>query len=178
VTRVGRWEWAFAADAVARGDLLVLLEGGTALTRPVAIGERFWLLPSWRSERPDAVKRTWWPELSRAHRERPVDGSVPLRSLCSVVSSHPLDVATRSRIAHLHPWSPAYAEQAERALVVRAHARAAAWEISLEQGDDRYAELAEDPPEDALLPALTDEAFGLHRARLARDLELADAPRG
>jgi hypothetical protein len=177
VTRAGRWEWAFAADAVARGDLLVLLEGGIALSRPVAVGDRFWLLPSWRSERPEAVKRTWWPELSRAHREQPADGSVPLRTLCSVVSSHPLDAAARTRIAHLHPWSTAYADRAERALLVRAHASAAASQVALEQGDDRYTELADDPPEDALLPALTDEAFALHRGRLERDLEAADAPR-
>jgi hypothetical protein len=178
VTRAARWEWAFAAAAVARGDLLVLLEGGIAVSRPVATGDRFWLLPSWRSERPEAVKRTWWPELSRAHRERPDDGVVPLRSLCSVVSTHQLDSTARARIAHLHPWSSAYAERAERALVVRAHARAEAFRLPFEERDDRYAELPEDPPEEALLPALTDEAFALHRGRLARDLELADAPRG
>ena len=178
MTRAGRWEWAFAADAVARGDLLVLLDGGAALEHPATVGDRFWLLPSWRSERPESLKRSWWPELSRAHRARRVDGSVPLRSLCTVVSSHPLDAAARARIAHLHPWSPACAERAERALVVRAHARVDPWDVRLEQSDDRYAMLSEDPVEHDLLPALTDEAFALHRSRLVRDLELADAPRG
>ena len=178
MTRAGRWEWAFAVDAVARGDLLVLLDGGAAMTHPVAPGDRFWLLPSWRSEGPECVKRSWWPELSRAHRERRADGAVPLRTLCSVVASDPLDASTRSRIAGLHPWSPAYAEQAGRVLVVRAQARAEALPVELAQGDERYASLTADPTEDDLLPALTDEAFALHRARLTRDQDRADAPRG
>ena len=28
----------------------------------------FWLLPSWRNERPEAVKRSWWAEITRAAR--------------------------------------------------------------------------------------------------------------
>jgi hypothetical protein len=176
VTRVGRWEWAFAAQAVARGDLLLLLDRETP-TQP-ATGDRLWLLPSWRNERPDAVKRSWWAEVSRSNRERPSDGSVPLRSLCDVVSAHALDDETRALIAPFHPWSPDWARQATRALVVRAYARAEPFPIHVDAGGGDYAELADDPPEQQLLPALTDEAFALHRARVERDLEAVDAPRG
>ena len=38
-----------------------------------------------------------------------------------------------------------------------------------------YIELADEPPAGGLLPALTDEAFALHRAPLDRGLEAADA---
>lgn len=172
MTRIGRWEWAFAAQAVARGDLLVLLDGATGIAeQPVSEGDRLWLLPTWRNERPEAVKRSWLAEISRSNRERPEDGSVPLRSLCSVVSTHRLDDGNRARVARHHPWSPEYARLAERALVVRAYARAEPFATRLDEGADPYVELAAEPPEQFLLPALTDEAFVLHRANVERDLE-------
>jgi hypothetical protein len=78
VTRLGRWEWAFAAEAVARGDVLLLLDDESAM---------------------------------------------------------------------------AYS-------------------------DDRYVDLEGDPPQDGLLPCLTDDAFAVHRAAVEHDLEPGHAPRG
>jgi hypothetical protein len=177
VTRTARWEWAFATDAIARGDLLLLLDDEAAAEHPVAPGDRIWLLPSWRDEEPDTVKRSWWPEVSRAHRVRPRDASVPVRCLCEVVTTHSLDDDARARIAPFHPWSTAGAETARRALVVRAEARAEPVSLASPPGEHAYVELAEEQPEAGLLLALTDEAFELHRTPLERGLEVADAPR-
>jgi hypothetical protein len=178
VTRAARWEWAFAVDAVARGDLLFLLDDAPAAAHRVDAGDRLWLLPSWRNEHPVAVKRSWWAEVSRANRERPDDGSVPVRCLCEVVSSHALDAATRTRIAPHHPWSREHADTAERALVVRARARPEPRSVDAREAGDTYDELALEPPDDGLLPALTDAAFLLHRAVVEGALEDANAARG
>ncbi|MEO9174211.1 MAG: DUF1802 family protein [Gaiellales bacterium] len=178
MTRAARWEWAFAVDAVARGDLLLLLDDDRAARRPVDAGQRIWLLPSWRNERPAAVKRSWWPEVSRANRERPADGRVPLRCLCEVVASHALDDVVRMRIATLHPWSREHARSAERVLVVRAEARAEPRSVSAPQMDETYDELVLEPAEDGLLPALTDEAFALHLAIVEGTSEAGHASRG
>jgi hypothetical protein len=178
VTRAARWEWAFAVDAVARGDLVLLLDDASATAHRVDAGDRLWLLPSWRNERPVSVKRSWWAEVSRANRERPDDGSTSLRCLCEVVSSHALDAATRDRIAPHHPWSREHADLAERALVVRARARPEPRPVEARQAAGTYVELALEPSEDALLPALTDEAFALHRAVAENALEVGYAARG
>jgi len=177
VTRLGRWEWAFAAEAVARGDILLLLDDEAATAHSADPGDRLWLLPSWRNERPEAVKRSWWAEISRSNRERPADGTVPVRCLCDVVATHPLDDGTRGRIARYHPWSRARAQLARRALLVRAYARVPG-PLAAEQGGERYVELVSDPPQDGLLPCLTDDAFALHRAAIEHDLEPGHAPRG
>jgi Domain of unknown function (DUF1802) len=177
VTRAARWEWAFAVDAVARGDLLLLLDDAPAAAHRVDPGDRLWLLPSWRNELPAAVKRSWWAEVSRANRERPDDGSVPLRCLCEVVSSHALDAATRTRIAPHHPWSREHADAAERALVVRARAHPEPRPVEAQQ-TDTYDELALEPADDGLLPALTDAGFALQRAVAEDALEGAHAARG
>ena len=177
MTRLGRWEWAFAAEAVARGDVLLLLDDGAAMARNADPGDSLWLLPSWRNERPEAVKRSWWAEISRSNRERPAEGTVPVRCLCDVVASHPLDDGARSRISQYHPWSRTRAQLARRALLVRAYARVPGSLVAT-QGDDRYIELAGDPPQDGLMPCLTDDAFALHRAAIERNLEPCDAPRG
>jgi hypothetical protein len=177
VTRLGRWEWAFAAEAVARGDVLLLLDDEGASARSADPGDSLWLLPSWRNERPEAVKRSWWAEISRSNRERPPDGSVPVRCRCEIVASHALDDGARRRIAAYHPWSRERAQLARRALLVRAHARVPE-PLAAAQGADSYVELAEDPPTDGLLPCLTDDAFALHRAVIEGNLEPGHAPRG
>jgi hypothetical protein len=178
VTRTARWEWAFATEAIARGDLLLLLDDEAAATRPVAAGDRLWLLPSWRVERTEAVKRSWWAEITRSSRAQPSDGSIPLRCLCEVVAAHRLDDDARRRIAPFHPWTTDGARDARRALVVRAQARARPLSLPRPQAETAYVELDAEQPEDGLLPALTAEAFALHRAPLERQLEAADAPRG
>jgi hypothetical protein len=175
VTRAARWEWAFATEAIARGDLLLLLDDERAAEHPADPGDRIWLVPSWRSESPDAVKRSWWPEISRSHRARAADGAVPLRCLCEIVTAHELDEPMRVRIAPFHPWSPAWASAARRALLVRAQARPEPIPIPRPDQADAYLELADEPIEDELLPALTDEAFALHRAAIERELEGAHA---
>jgi hypothetical protein len=173
---LARWEWAFAAQAVARGDILLLLDDEAASEQRADPGDRLWLLPSWQDERPAAVKRSWWAEVSRSNNERPTDGSVPVRCLCDVVASHTLDDAARARIAPYHPWSREHARHARRALLVRAHARAPR-PVAVERGDDTYVELASAPSFEGLLPALTDDAFALHRAEIERNLEHGYAPR-
>jgi len=177
VTRAARWEWAFATEAIARGDLLLLLDDEAAAARPVDPGDRLWLLPSWRNERPEAVKRSWWAEISRANRAPPADGTVPVRCLCEVVATHSLDDETLRRIAPFHPWSPEGASEARRALLVRAEARVSPISLERPPAEHAYVELTREPPEEGMLPALTAEAFALHRAPLERELEAADAPR-
>lgn len=177
MTRAARWEWAFATEAIARGDLLLLLDDEAAAARPVAPGDRLWLLPSWSVEHTEAVKRAWWPEISRSSRARPTDDSVPVRCLCEVVATHPLDDDARTRIAPFHPWSAEGARDARRALIVRARARVRPRSLAGPDVGQAYVELADEQPEDALLPALTTEAFALHRAPLERELEVADASR-
>ncbi len=178
VTRLGRWEWAFAAEAVARGDILLLLDDEAAAAHSADPGDRLWLLPSWRNERPEAVKRSWWAEISRSNRERPADGTVPVRCLCDVVATHPLDDETRGRIAPVPPVEPrARADRTPRAAGAR-RMHGSPGRSPPSQGDDRYVELAADPPQDGLLPCLTDDAFALHRAVIEHDLEPGHAPRG
>jgi hypothetical protein len=176
VTRAARWQWAFATEAIARGDLLLLLDDEAAAEHPVDPGDRFWLLPSWRSQSPDTVKRSWWPEVSRSHRARTGDGTVPLRCLCEVVTKHALGEEARRRIAPFHPWSSEGASSARRALLVRAQARPEPLTLPRTEFDSTYLELADEPAAEGLLPALTDEAFALHRAPLEHELEAADAP--
>jgi hypothetical protein len=175
VTTAARWEWAFATDAIARGDLLLLLDDERASEHPAEPGDRLWLLPSWRSQSPDAVKRSWWAEISRSHRDRPMDGSVPVRCLCEIVTAHALDEGSRRRIAPFHPWSPDGASGARRALLVRAEAGPEPISLPRPEQAETYLSLPLGPAEDALLPALTDEAFALHRAPLERELEAVDA---
>lgn len=177
MTRAARWEWAFASEAIARGDLLLLLDDEAAAAQPVTTGDRLWLLPSWRNEHPEAVKRSWWAEITRANRALPADGSVPVRCLCEVVATHALDEETRRRIAPFHPWSKERASGAQRALLVRASARVSPVPVDRPPGDETYVELTLAQPEDGLLPALTGEAFALHRAPIERELDAADAPR-
>jgi hypothetical protein len=175
VTTAARWECAFATDAIARGDLLLLLDDERASAHPAQPGDRLWLLPSWSSQSPDSVKRSWWPEISRSHRDRPADGSVPVRCLCEIVTAHALDDEARRRIAPFHPWSPDGASAARRALLVRAEASPEPVSLVGPEQDEMYLALPLAPPEDRLLPALTDEAFALHRAPLERELEAVDA---
>jgi Domain of unknown function (DUF1802) len=177
VTRAARWEWAFATEAIARGDLLLLFDDEAAAEHSVDPGDRLWLLPSWRGERPEAVKRSWWPEISRAAGAQPADGTVPVRCLCEIVTTRSLDEDTRRRLTPFHPWSPEGASTARRALLVRAEARPEPIELPCPATDAAYIELAAEPPPDGLLPALTDEGFALHRAPIERELESADAPR-
>jgi hypothetical protein len=177
VTRAARWEWAFATEAIARGDLLLLLDDEAAAEHPADPGDRLWLLPSWPSARPEAVERSWWAEISRSNSARPTDRTVPVRCLCEIVATHPLDDDARRGLAPFHPWTPEGASAARRALLVRAEARPAPLSLSCTDDGGRYVELALEPPRDGLLPALTDEAFALHRAPIERALEALDASR-
>jgi hypothetical protein len=177
VTRAARWEWAFATEAIARGDLLLLLDDEVAAAHPLDPGDRLWLLPSWRSERPELVKRSWWPEISRASGAQPGDGTVPLRCLCEIVTTHALDEDARQRLTPFHPWSSEGASTARRALLVRAEARPEPMALASPASCAAYLELSAEPPQDGLLPALTAEGFALHRAPIERELESVDAPR-
>jgi hypothetical protein len=60
---------------------------------------------------------------------------------------------------------------------VRAEARAEPRPLLASQTDESYDELALEPAEDGLLPALTDEAFGLHREVVDAALEAGHAAR-
>jgi hypothetical protein len=177
VTRAARWEWAFATEAIARGDLLLLLDDEAAAEHPLDPGDRIWLLPSWRSERPEAVKSSWWPEISRASGAQPRDGTVPVRCLCEVVTTHALDEDARRRLNPFHPWSSEGVSAARRALLVRAQARPEPMALTRPATGEAYVELADEPSREGLLPALTAEGFALHRAPIERELESVDAPR-
>ena len=103
---------------------------------------------------------------------------MPLRCLCEIVSSHPLDDAVRGRIAPYHPWSRAHADSAERALLVRAEARPVGQPVNERQAGARYVELALEPSGDDLLPALTPEALRSSVPSSGEPVAAAGAPRG
>jgi hypothetical protein len=187
VTRLALKEWAVAVEAIARGDMLVTLRKGGIREREFLVaGERFWLLPTYEHQNAEQTKRLWHGELDavRAHAPAPDAPELALRCLCEVHSAHALDDPGQvEALEPFHVWTPAYMRERLDwrprkplwAVVMRASARAEPLLVPRDPAFDgcrSWAELAEEPDEDGLLPALTDEAFALHvekvEAALAR----------
>jgi hypothetical protein len=150
---------AVAAEAIARGDLLFALYSGDP---PPAEDAQLWLLPD--GDEPGALAATWQREAAAIATHPP-----GVRCRCSVRSAHALDAGALGRIAGMHIWSDGYLtqrlESGERlhALIVRAWAAP--------QGPQPGGGLTPAlPPDNDLLPALTDAAFALLVARLEQAL--------
>jgi hypothetical protein len=146
-----------AAEAIARGDLLFALYSGDL---PPAEDDQLWLLPD--GSEPDAVASTWQREAAAITARAP-----GVRCRANVLGAYPLDAGALGRIAGMHVWSDGHlnrrlaAGEQLHAVVVRAWA---APEGLPPGGNDQV------PPDDDLLPALTDSAFALLVARLEEAL--------
>jgi hypothetical protein len=190
VTRLALKEWAVAAEAVARGDMLVTLrKGGIREKEFLVRGERFWLLPTYEHQNAAQTKQVWHRELDalQAHAPRSDAPQVALRCLCEVHAAHALEDARQvDALDRFHVWTPAYMQERLGwrprkplwAVVVRAYARAEPLLVPRDPAFDgcrSWVELAEEPPEEDLLPALTDEAFALHVELVESALEGAAA---
>jgi hypothetical protein len=166
VTRLALREWAIVAEAVARGDVIVLLRPPPA-EEPVALapGLRFWLLPAARGQRPSALTPAWRSELARLGGR----DATPRAPLCELHAVHELaDAGLLEAFAPFHPFAGdaiAALPLPLGVLVVRAWSPLAGGPES-GAGEGAWLELDGDPPEDGLLPALTDGAFDLFAARV------------
>jgi hypothetical protein len=183
VTRLALKEWAVAVDAIARGDMLVTLrKGGIREKEFLVEGERFWLLPTYEHQNAAQTKPLWHRELGASAAARPGGGQLALRCQCVVHAAHPLeDVAAVAALEPFHLWTQAYAEERLGwrprkplwALVLRGYALPEPVRLphlDAYDGCRSWTELAEEPSDDDLLPALTDEAFALHAERVAAAL--------
>jgi hypothetical protein len=166
-------EWHVVAEAIARGDqVLTLRKGGIGETEFAVAGSAFWLCPNWEQQ-PAEVKRQWHGELARSNRERPTDGTLPVRCHCTVEAAWELTSADQlSALDTWHLWTPAYAEsrlewRPTKPLTVLLLRAAALIEPFPLQPDEAYGgckswiELLEEPPTEQLIPALTDTAFDM-----------------
>lgn len=168
MTRLVLREWAIVAEAVARGDSVVLLRPlSTCEPGELGVGSRFWLVPTHDPRHAGALKEAWQPEL--AGLDAPAaPGS--LRCLCEVEASYAVDAACAAALEPFHVFSCAAVEALPRplrALVVRARVPLDPPCVMLpEAGATLWFELARAPDADGLLPALTDDAFELFAQRI------------
>jgi hypothetical protein len=181
-------EWHVVAEAIARGDqVLTLRKGGIGEQVFAAAGSTFWLYPDWEHQQAAAVKRQWHGELARSNRERPTDGSIPIRCRCTVEAAWELtDADQLTALDAWHLWTPAYAESSLEwrpmepltVLLLRAASLIEPFPLQPDEayGDsDSWVELLEDPPAEQLIPALTDTAFEMRSVALH---EALGAPAG
>src|SRR4051794_14769213 len=162
--------------------LVTLRKGGIREKEFLVRGERFWLLPTWEHQCTDQTKPAWHGALAASQAEHPADGRIPVRALCEVHAAHALeDPAAVRALAPFHVWTPAYAEERLGwrptkplwAIVLRTWATldATVLEPSEAYGGCRsWVELEQEPSQAGLVPALTDEAFALHAARVEQAL--------
>jgi hypothetical protein len=188
VTRLALKEWAVAVDAIARGDMLVTLrKGGIREKEFLVEGERFWLLPTYEHQNAAQTKPLWHRDLAHSASARPPAEQLALRCLCVVHAAHPLDdPAAVAALEPFHLWTEAYAEERLGwrprkplwALVLRAYARPEPLllpHLASYDGCRSWTELAGEPSDEGLLPALTDEAFKLHAVRVEAALAAVPA---
>lgn len=174
-------EWHVVAEAIARGDqVLTIRKGGIGEKAFAVAGSAFWLYPNWEHQQAAEVKRAWHGELARSNRERPTDGKIPIRCHCTVEAAWEVTEAEPlAALAGWHLWTPAYAESRLKwrptkpltVLLLRAAALIEPFPLTPDEaygGCKSWIELAEEPPADRLIPALTDHAFGL-RADAVRE---------
>jgi hypothetical protein len=187
MTRLALKEWALAAEAIARGDMLVTLrKGGIHEKEFLVAGTRFWLAPTYEHQTRSQTKHHWHGELRRSQQAQPARG-LHVRCLCEVHAAHAItDAETVDALSPFHVWTAEYA--AERlgwrptkplwALVVRAYALVDPVEIPWREAYDgcrSWIELEDEVPQDGLLPALSDTAFALHAARVEQALSSVGA---
>jgi hypothetical protein len=183
-------EWHVVVEAVARGDqVLTLRKGGIGDKSFAAAGSAFWLYPGWEHQEAAEVTRQWHGELARSNRERPTDGTIPIRCRCTVEAAWELtDADQLTALDGWHLWTRAYAEsrlewQPTKPLTVLLLRAAALIEPFPLQPDAAYDggescfELLEEPPVDDLIPALTDVAFDMRSVAVHEALGAPDGVR-
>jgi hypothetical protein len=164
-------EWHVVVEAIARGDqVLTLGKGGGEKALSVA-GSAFWLFPSWQRQQASDVQRAWHGELARSNRERPVDGTIPIRCHCSVEAAWELtDADQLATLDGWHLWTPGYVRSRLESdptkpltvLLLRASALIEPFAVQPSEAHtvvESWVELSAEPPTADLIPALTDTAF-------------------
>lgn len=173
-------EWHVVVEAIARGDQVITLrEGGIAEKAFAVAGSAFWLYPVWEHQQATDVKRVWHGELARSNRERPTDGTIPIRCHCTVDAAWELtDGAQLAALDGWHLWTPSYAAsrldwhppKPLTALLLRASSLIEPSALHPSEASTGISafELAAEPPAADLIPALTDTAFQM-RSLAVRD---------
>ena len=145
---------ALAVEAVARGDQLFVIAAA-----PPVDGRPFWLVPASFDLAAGERARSWIGEDA-------VDRSIRCRCApCDVLA---LTAARAAALAQLGVWNAAAlaALAGSSIVVVRAAVSMEGLAPVPQAAMGSWQESAEAPAEEGLLPALTDEAFELHRARV------------
>ncbi len=163
-------EWHVVVEAIARGDqVLTLRAGGPGDKAFAAAGSAFWLYPGWEQQQASEVKRVWHGELARSNRERPTDGTIPIRCHCTVEAAWELtDSAQLVALDGWLLWTSAYAGSELgwpaaplTVLLLRAASLIEPFPVQPGQssGGSGEVDLPQQPPTADLIPALTDTAF-------------------
>jgi hypothetical protein len=176
-------EWHVVVEAIARGDQVVTFRKGAIGDNPPAVaGSAFWLYPSWEQQEPAEVKRAWRGELARSNRERPADGTIPVRCRCTVEAVWELvDGDQLAALDAWHLWTRDYVDsrlgwrpsEPLTVLLLRAASLIEPFPLQPDDGNagrTSWIELAEEPPAADLIPALTDTAFDMRAAAVHETL--------
>jgi len=145
---------ALAVEAIARGDQLFVVAEA-----PPADDEPFWLVPASTDPPTSDLSRSWIGE-------EPVDRSIRCR--CTPHDVLPLTADLAAALAPLGIWNV----DALRALagsaivVVRAGVTMDGAPADTQAASGSWQETDPAPAQEDLIPAHTDEAFELHRARV------------
>jgi hypothetical protein len=89
VERVALKEWAVLVDAMARGDLIVMVRKGGIREKRVGFDvrhDRFLLYPTFFHEKLNELDARFHPSLESAHANRPPEGTIELRYVASVAA--------------------------------------------------------------------------------------------
>jgi hypothetical protein len=158
---------------------VTLRKGGIREKEFLVRGERFWLLPTYEHQNAKQVKPAWHHDLAVSQAGAPGQGDgLALRCLCEVHAAYAFEDAERvEALDRFHLWTPGYMRERLGwrprkplwAVILRAYAQAEPQAIPTDAGYEgcrSWVELAVEPDETGLLPALTDEAFALHVERV------------
>ena len=127
----------------------------------------FWLYPTWGEQAEGSIKRAWHGELARSNRERRADGRVPVRCHCTVEETWEVsDPATLKALDPTHLWADVRPPATVVLLRASALVEPCLVEPAAGEDDQPWAALTIEPSVADLIPALTDDAFALHAARV------------
>jgi hypothetical protein len=87
--RVALKEWAVLVDAMARGDLIVMIRKGGIREKRAGFDvrhDRFLLYPTFFHEKLNELDARFHPTLESAHANRPPEGTIELRYVASVAA--------------------------------------------------------------------------------------------
>src|SRR5262249_29578084 len=110
MTRLGLWQLPLAAEAIARGDMVLTLMPADALDCEFAIaGERFWLLPHSDGQDRWLVKPSWHGELAVVRREAIAAEAPTVRCLASLERVYDITTLEQARaIESFHLYTDTY----------------------------------------------------------------------